>query len=203
VKRCLDDVQCREFQFSEAADEVARHRYEEVYNRPAPSEVEEAATSRSDQHALRLSMLLAVAEGTVLVEVRHVEAAWAVVDYSNAVVSRLVKDIEVASIREAQARIEGAIQRYVVERRPTFTKRDIYQRLKGKSGLHSELFNRLFDSLVAVGLIAEGVKGCRWTGGLGDGGQRGTATRPEPADPSSPTASPKSPIPQSPGEEDA
>jgi len=194
VRTCLRAAHDQDFRLTPAADALHKVRYERFFHATASSDIEDAAVARKDQHALRLAMLLAFAEETIVIDEHHVRAAWAVADYSARVAASLVRNVEVASVHEAQDRIERSITRFVVERSATFTKRDIFQRLKGRSGIHAELFNKIFGALVEVGLIVEvGKQRFRWAGGLGD---RGTPT--SGAGGPAPAAPHVSPIPPSP-----
>lgn len=99
------------FALTAQADAVHQRRYEFEYHRDDESDLHSAASARADGLALRLSLLLAVADGAEKVEVVHVEAAWAVVDYSRRVSSNLVEHISTKTRAGAETRVLGAARK--------------------------------------------------------------------------------------------
>ena len=141
------------FSLSHEARLFHEAKYRERYRQSAPSEIVAAATAREDVLALRVAMLLAVADGSARVGVSHIAAAWAVVGYSNCSVQRVVERLSARSMREAQDRVEAAITRHIASSGNRFRRRDIYQRVKGRSGMSAEMFNRVFASLLEAEVI--------------------------------------------------
>ena len=117
-----------------------------------------AATTRSDTLALRIGMLLAVAEYKEVLAVEHIQAAWEIVECSNHTICGIVERLQEDGPREAEARVLGAIQRQIEQSGSLFTRRDIQQRIKGKTGMDAVTFTRVFKSLIDSGQIAEDAK---------------------------------------------
>lgn len=139
--------------FSSDARALWNERYRKEYYRETESDLSDAASARADVLALRTAMLLAVADNSVIITAPHVEAAWRVVEHSRAVSERIVAKMSEHSIKEAETRVVGAIRRYVNDRGPSFTRAQIWQRLKGAHGMPSETFNRVFKALVEAGAL--------------------------------------------------
>jgi len=153
VRDALSLARGKRFALSPEAVQFHTAKYGEDYEQQGPSEIVAAATARADVLALRLAMLLALADSSVLVGVVHIAAAWAVVEYSNTSVGRVVERLAARSMREAQARVEAAIQRHIAAHGNQFRRRDIYQRVKGRSGMSAERFSRVFASLLDAEVI--------------------------------------------------
>lgn len=150
ITKALLWVRGKECSLSEEA--TVRHAafYAEEQEKPGESEVADAAVARSDVLALRLAMLLAIADCTTIIGTEHVEAAWAVVRYSQTVVLGLVAQIHERTMREAEARVLGAARRIAERNGGEFTRRKVRENLKGKTGMDAETFLRAWNALVAA-----------------------------------------------------
>jgi hypothetical protein len=126
-------------------------RYLEDFYRPVVHETASAATARADQLALRVAMLLAIADASPVITLDHISAAWQVVDYSSQSVGHLVDRLHETNMREAERRVRDAATRVAAARGGTFSKRDVRQRVKGATGMDAELFNRCWDALAEAG----------------------------------------------------
>lgn len=169
------------YALSPSADELHAERYMQEYRREEESELIAAVSARADGMALRISLLLAVAEGTTFIERPQVEAAWQVVDYSRAVTEELIAHVGVQTRHGAETRILAAAKRVAESTGGVFTRRDVHLRVKGPTGIGSAVFETAWKALITNGeLVAAGED--RWT--------VATSNPPNPQ-------SPKSPIPQS------
>lgn len=174
ARLCLQRLDGNPVVLSSAARKLQRRLYGVEYNRVADSDMEGAATARSDAMALRLSILLAVGDGTTTVEAKHLQAAWDVVAYSQSVAALVVQQLRETSRRATEDRVLATAKRVQMESgrlRP----RDVWQRLKGPTGMDGETFNRAWSTLVSVGDIVVGDDGTHRVevGDVGDGGTGG------------------------------
>jgi hypothetical protein len=99
---------------------------------------------------------LAVADGAEKVGLAHVEAAWAVVDYSRKVSGSLIEHISTKSRGGAESRVLNAARKTAQASGGSFTRRDVFQRVKGATGVSSDVFERAWKALVANGELVEG-----------------------------------------------
>lgn len=150
------------FKLTAEADALHQKRYELEYHRDDESDLHSAASARADGLALRLSLLLAVADGAEKVELVHVEAAWAVVDYSRRVSGSLIEHISTKSRSGAEARVLNAARKTAEATHGSFTRRDVFQRVKDATGVSSDVFERAWKALVANGELVE-AKADKWT----------------------------------------
>lgn len=139
------------FSLTAEADALHQRRYELEYHRDDESDLHSAASARADGLALRLSLLLAIADGAEAVGLAHVEAAWAVVDYSRRVSGNLIEHISTKSRAGAETRVLNAARKTAEATRGSFTRRDVFQRVKGPTGVSSDVFERAWKALVANG----------------------------------------------------
>jgi hypothetical protein len=137
------------------ADARHQERYEAEYHREDETELQSAASARADGLALRLSLLLAIADGAEQVSLAHIEAAWAVVDYSRAIAATLIDAIATKSRSGVESRVLTAANKAAEAAKGAFTRRDVYQRLKGATGVTSQAFERAWKALVANGELVE------------------------------------------------
>ena len=154
VRAALIGVGQGPFDLDRAALEMHAGFYAAHYRNESDDTLQDAATARMDVLALRVALLLAAGDGTQQVNARHVDAAWQVVEYSSAVIADLVQRIRVRTLREAEDRVLRAASRAATGEHEGFSKRDVYQRVKGKTGLDSATFNQIWNSLLAVEAIA-------------------------------------------------
>lgn len=154
------------FRVTAEADALHKRQYMAYRQHPALDKLTGAATGRSDALVLRIAMLLAASEATTIIDVQHIRAAWEVVMYSNYVATSIVEKLEMKNLRESQARVEKAIQALVRAGKAPFSRRDIYQRVKGTTGMDAETFNRVFRGLVEAEMLVKDGVGNRykWTG---------------------------------------
>jgi hypothetical protein len=153
VRDALENLGLGPFELDRKA--VAMHSgfYTLRYSEASEDPLQDAATARMDILALRVALVLAAGDGTLRVKPSHVEAAWQIADYSCRVVEDIVQRIRVRTLREAEDRVLRAVQRVAAGKQGTFSKRDVYQRIKGKTGLDAATFNQLWHSLLAVEVI--------------------------------------------------
>lgn len=78
----------------------------------------------------------------------HIEAAWAVVEYSSAQAEVLVGRLRESDLKQAEARVLAAAGRIAASTPQGFTRRDVRQRVKGRTGMGAATFNAAFDALV-------------------------------------------------------
>ncbi len=144
-----------EYQLDDEADKLHAAKYEADFYKDTSSEIVAAAGARGDVLALRVALLLAIADGEKVIKKEHIEAGWAVIEYSRSVVEILMGRIHARSMHEVERRVVAAAGRIIETGVDSFTRREVWQRLKGShSGLDSELFARAFASLVDAGDIA-------------------------------------------------
>ncbi len=138
-----------------AAHAAHKARYEAEFNRPAMTDLEEAAVARSDVQALRLAMLNAFSDGALQVDEQHVRAAWQVVDYSRGVALRLLGQLSIHTWKEAEGRIVAAARRSR-DGNGLFSRAAVRERLHGSNGLDARAFNGGWAALLAAGdILAE------------------------------------------------
>jgi hypothetical protein len=152
----LASIQGQALRFSSDAVSCHAGHYEEEYNRPSRGGLVDAASARCDALALRIAALLAIGDGTLTIDGRHVDAAWMVAKYSAGVAESLVERIEARTIKEVEDRIlahadKAAKKAVEAGGDASFTKRSVFQRLKGKSGLSAEEFERGWRALHVAG----------------------------------------------------
>lgn len=144
-----------------AADESYDHYYSR-WKRRRQAKGEEAGgdlfcqgTARGDAFAWKLAMHFAFEEGQDSISFAHVQAAWAVVDYAEAIFEILLGKLRVRDAGQVEDRILTSAQRLVEGRTPapTFTRYELFQRVKGRSGIPAAIFNPAFESLVKSGAI--------------------------------------------------
>lgn len=150
------------FALTAEADALHQRHYELEYHRDDETDLHSAASARADGVALRLSLLFAVADGAEEVGEAHVEASWAVVDYSRRVSSGLIEHISVRSRAGAEARVLNAARKAAEVTSGPFTRRDVFQRVKGPTGVSSDVFERAWKALVANGELVE-AKADKWS----------------------------------------
>lgn len=137
-----------------SANGVHADAYYALRRETTGSEIGDTAIARSDQQALRLALLFAVADQTVVISGDHMTAAWDVVRFSQQVALGLVSRVQVRTQQEVEGRIWGACERVAaLAADGHFTKRDVFQRVKGKHGLDVDTFNRFFDAFVKSGVL--------------------------------------------------
>jgi hypothetical protein len=153
VRAHLQAVRGREFTLDPAARSYHDARYREHYSRTAGSDMELSATSRADIMALKIAMLLAAASGTTVITEVMAYAAWSVVYCSNHVTRMLVEQIPERTLQEAEDRVRAKAEEVAVAQGGQFRERDVFQRLKGRSGMPAEVFKRAFRTLLSVGDI--------------------------------------------------
>ncbi len=153
VRRCLSAVRDKRFQLFDDARALHEEHYELQYRARYDNVLEEAAVARADILALRIAMLLAVGDGSAVIGREHISAAWAVVKYSNAVATAFIDRLRLRNLREVEDRVSAACIRVADEMGGTFSKREIFQRLKGKTGLDSETFSRSWSAMLEAGAI--------------------------------------------------
>jgi hypothetical protein len=159
VRECISSVATKNFVLDPDATAEHTRRYGDEYQRKTESEIAAASTARNDVLALRVAMVLAIADGTPSISVDHIKAAWEVADYSRTVIEGLVARIEEQSLREAEGRVLAAATKSADANGGTFTQRDVRQRVKGRTGMPAETFLRIWDATVAAGDIqADGAK---------------------------------------------
>jgi hypothetical protein len=139
------------FSLTAEADALHQQRYELEYHRSDETDLQSAASARADGLALRLSLLLAIADGAKKVGLAHIEAAWGVVDYSRDVSGNLVEHIGTKSRAGAESRVLTAAHKTAEATRGAFTRRDVFQRVKGATGVPTDVFERAWKALVANG----------------------------------------------------
>lgn len=142
------------FELDESALRLHSGFYELQYQVTSEDALEDAATARMDILALRVALLLAAGDGSAHVRERHVAAAWQIVEYSCRVIADLVQRVRVRTLREAEDRVLRAAMRVASTQGGSFSKRDVYQRVKGKTGLDAATFNQVWHSLLSVESIA-------------------------------------------------
>ena len=154
VHDALDGLKRGAFEFDD--DALARHAgfYDMHFKSETDDPLQDAATARMDILALRVALVLAAGDGSLRVDTRHVENAWQIAEYSSRVVGDLVQRIRVRTLREAEDRVLRAAERVGGSGPEGCSKRDVYQRVKGKTGLDSATFNQIWNSLLAVEAIA-------------------------------------------------
>lgn len=150
VKAALAAVAGKRAYLTPEALEAHRAQYVEDQERSAGSDVADAAVARSDVLAVRLAMLLTIAECGTEIGREHIEDAWSVVRYSQAVVTGLVTRIRERTMRAVEARLLDAARRVAEEGDGTFTQRAVRQRVKGRTGMDAETFLRSWSSLVST-----------------------------------------------------
>ena len=132
------------------------------------SSIMHAAVARSDVIALRLALILCVANNDTMIREDHVRAAWAVANFSNECVEWILNRIQTRDIAEAEEKIMDRIHDTLNEKKKVrhrdglFTKRDVQ---KGLPRMSAELFVRAWaaltfsEQLTEAGSINEKVKG--------------------------------------------
>ncbi len=107
-------------------------------------------------------MLFAVADSSKVITQTHMCAAWNVVDFSAVAANQLVDRLHETNMREAERRVRTAAVKEAAAHSGTFTQRDVFQRVKGASGMDAELFGRCWESLIGVGDLAQVAGKSRW-----------------------------------------
>ena len=108
---------------------------------------------------MRLALILCVASGDTMVRAHHIQAGWAVVDYSMQVIESVMDRLRATDGAEIETRILNVIRRIIEKgekerhRGGLFTKRDVNQRLRGSHGVGSDLFMRSWEAMVKSGVI--------------------------------------------------
>jgi hypothetical protein len=153
VRDALNGVGTGSFELDAEAMRLHSGFYDLQYRVESDDALQDAAIARMDILALRIALVLAAGDGTSQVRAHHVSAAWQVAEYSCRVVADLVQRIRVRTLREAEDRVLRAAARVAAATQGEFSKRDVYQRVKGKSGLDSATFNQLWNSLLSVEAI--------------------------------------------------
>lgn len=131
----------------------AHHSHYDAFRNGPIEDIMAHATARQDAISLRVAMLLAAAEGSMAIRARHIEAAWAVTAYSSTVVSPLITRVIGGQRRAAEDRLCAAARRASEVRGGCFTRRDVFQLLKGARGMVADDFNRIFRALCDAGTI--------------------------------------------------
>lgn len=149
----MDALRGKQFRLFQDARDFHEEYYRRQYFASYETSLEEAAVARADILVLRISMLLALGDGSVMISRDHISAAWRIVEYSCGVVTGFIDRLRDRNLREVENRITAACLRVAREGDGSFTKRQINQKLKGSSGLDSETFNRVWSALKDVGAI--------------------------------------------------
>lgn len=180
VAQALAAVGRTELRLDDAAARLHEAHYARAFTVQPAHALADAATARTDAHALRLSMLFAVGDASAVIRPEHVEAAWQVAEYSAAIAEDLVEQIGARSLRDSEERIMRAAEKAAIQGDGSFSRREIWQRLKGKSGMSRETFLRAWDGLVgAEDIVPSDATKTRWR--LNDA-ERITQTPPIPSD---------------------
>lgn len=149
----LQAVQGKPMVLSPEANQLQTDLYLAEYSRTGKSDLVLAATRRADIQALKIAMLLAVADGTNTITFDHLDAAWAVVEYSREIIEPLIERIPEADWRDAEQRVLDKARDLALTANGYFRKRDVYQRLKGAHGMPGKTFEPAFATLVDTGDI--------------------------------------------------
>ncbi|MFH1464781.1 MAG: DUF3987 domain-containing protein [Pseudomonadota bacterium] len=165
LRGCVEAVNGSPCTFEPEADELWAERYCREYHRGAETDLAAAAVARADGLALRLAMLLAAADATTRIRASHVAAAWAVADHSSAVAEGIVSRMLERNMRDAEDRVLAAVRRHMTAQGPSFTKNQIWQRLKGQTGMPRETFCRAFKALQESGELTGLSLGAKITSG--------------------------------------
>jgi hypothetical protein len=159
--RCLTAVaSAGEFTFDPGARTLHEGRYGAFYwaNQLPDGEAESesgASVTRSDILALKVAMLLATAQATATVDAATMATAWQVVDYSNAIVARYVELLRASGVEMAERRMRTAADSLLLRAdAPAFTKSELRDRVKGKRGIPTETFNRVWKAWLEAGELA-------------------------------------------------
>jgi hypothetical protein len=121
---------------------------DDYYNGAKAGTLAVTAAARTGTYVLKVAMLLAVAEGKTVVDLDLMEIAWAVVRYSNAIVTRLVHGLVPDGIGEMEERITRAMTAAARKHGGMFKKQEIWQRVKGPTGIPATVFATVWDALV-------------------------------------------------------
>jgi len=158
MERCLRACWNQRFTATAAAQQVHDALYRREGNVPSQGRAADEASNRMTTHALRIALLFAAAEGKTVIDLPHIEAAWAVAAYGKSVVTEIVDQLRATDDREVETRILDAIRREVETTKVIhFRKRDIHRHVMGRNGMPATSFNKGWESLVVAGVLVQSV----------------------------------------------